>query len=206
MNLSRDELLEKLSIKMSENEAQQFVFGDNIAGYYEGWSRSYNKGDGYVIGKSSVISGHAAYINDKLLDRRDRDCSSVLYPYGFFTTWPDGENEALVLQRGSTAVTLKIKSKDKAMLGFRVVLNYDPSEVSLNNNIISLPVKGDDRWSPSEAVFSSKTPILITKEFTREIDLSNDLNRIGRTNILVETVEPSERLELNIVLGRESEA
>lgn len=70
MNLSRDELLEKLSIKMSENEAQQFVFGDNVAGYYEGWSRSYGRGNGYVLGKISIINGHAAYINDKLLVTR----------------------------------------------------------------------------------------------------------------------------------------
>lgn len=125
--LAPSELFEHLLIK--NHQQVPFVFGDNIDGYYEGYTHSFTLNK-YHHKCGWILGGFASFI-DKQINDKTRDISANIYPYGV-THYYDTDscnpcNDTLMIFSGTTSqqrcVALVVESEQAAILSISPQLN-----------------------------------------------------------------------------------
>jgi len=120
-------LFDTIGIRVAGGEQAQFIVGDNIAGYYEGYSHAFRKGDGYRMKAVTLFQGHAAFVNGGLLDRRRVARSDTIQPYGHRADY-GYTSESLLMHSGQYALSLRIDSEQAAELASLPLWSFDSSE------------------------------------------------------------------------------
>jgi glycogen debranching enzyme len=116
-----DAFFASMAIAVPPGQQSRYVAGDNLAGYFEGFTQSYGKGAGYVIKNESVFLGYASFINDEQNDRT-RSNEQVL-PYGHLVRYANGATEEMALLSKKQAIAIRVGSAVPAALSVRPMLN-----------------------------------------------------------------------------------
>lgn len=110
------DLFAAVAIDVPAGERAQYLYGDNVDGYYEGWTHSYTTASRYRHHEGYLFTYAAALVGGHVLDATSEATGTALYPYGARTTYPDGRWEELVPHSGERALTLRVHSDTAAKL------------------------------------------------------------------------------------------
>ena len=104
-----EEFYNDMGIELPPGKKEQFIVGDNISGYFEGYTHIFRKGLGYMMKNKVLLEGHASFKAGLLLNRSSEAMSDTVLPYGHLAQYP-GASEELMVHSGKNAVSLKVTS------------------------------------------------------------------------------------------------
>ena len=109
-----------MAITAAPGQQSRFVAGDNLAGYFEGFTHSYDKGEGYVEKSGTVFVNYASFVGGAQNDRT-RAIEQVL-PYGHRVRYDSGATEEMALLSKKHAIAMTVTSPAAAPLSIRPLL------------------------------------------------------------------------------------
>ncbi|HZX26710.1 MAG TPA: amylo-alpha-1,6-glucosidase [Telluria sp.] len=115
-----DQFFARMAVTAKPGQQRQWVAGDNIDGYFEGYSHSNERGAGYVMRKGTWLHNYVSYVGLHANDRA-RGAESVL-PYGHHVRYPNGAQETLAVLSHHHAIALRIDSRRPASLALQPTL------------------------------------------------------------------------------------
>lgn len=115
-----DAFFDAMAIAVAPGQQSQFVAGDNLDGYFEGYTQSYRRGEGYVTRNAPVFQGYASFVNAARNERTNS--SEQVLPYGHRVRYPNGATEEMALLSKKHAVALTVTSTTRAILAIRLLL------------------------------------------------------------------------------------
>ena len=115
-----DEFFDAMAIKAAPGREARFVAGDNVAGYFEGYTQTAAKGAGYVIRNEAVFKGYTSYAGTAAFARAGAD--ERVLPYGHRVRHANGATEEMALLSKQQAVALKVTALADARLAIRPML------------------------------------------------------------------------------------
>lgn len=114
-----DAFFESMAIRVAPGQESQFVVGDNIAGYFEGYTQTAARGAGYQIRNETVFSG---YRSSGAHDNRRAGAAEQVLPYGHRVRHADGATEEMALLSKQQAVAIRVTSAASAVLSVSALL------------------------------------------------------------------------------------
>lgn len=151
-----DAYFDAMAIRVAPGQQSQFVAGDNLSGYYEGYTQDGSKGAGYMIGKEPVFSGYASYAAGARNDRT-RGVEQVL-PYGHRVTWP-GMREEMALLSKQQAVAMTVSSQRGAILSIQPQLTQTGPVTRDGSTVIVAPGAGQTMY----AAVAANVPVTVNE-------------------------------------------
>jgi glycogen debranching enzyme len=115
-----DAFFDAMAISVRPGEQAQFVVGDNLAGYFDGMTQSYGKGQGYVTGNAARFVGYASFVDGALNDRTRSD--EQVLPYGHRVRYGAHATEEMALLSKQHALAMRVTSARAAVLGIATML------------------------------------------------------------------------------------
>ncbi len=112
-----DAFFDAMSISVAPGQQAQFVAGDNLAGYFEGYTQGGTRGAGYVIRNEPVFQGYASYLG-ATPNTRSRSHEQVL-PYGHRVRHANGATEEMALLAKQSAIAMQVSAAGTATLAIR---------------------------------------------------------------------------------------
>jgi glycogen debranching enzyme len=156
-----DTFFARMEIAARPGTAQRFVAGDNVAGYYEGYTHGDPRGAGYRIHDTVVLRGYAAYVDGVRLPRETAAARERVLPYGHRVAYPHGRGEELAMLSGRQAVALRVTSAAPAVLAIAPQLPWTPAERSvtrLGDAVIVAPLRPAAGPAPQYAALAADRP------------------------------------------------
>lgn len=108
--LGRVALFDALKIAIPAGESAQWVLGDNLDGYYEGWTHSYTTASRYRNKVGYLFAYFASLVDGALNDQSAGSTTSDLLPTGVRVQYGGGVWDELVVHSGQRALTLRVHS------------------------------------------------------------------------------------------------
>jgi glycogen debranching enzyme len=109
-----DAFFDAMAITAAAGQQSRFVVGDNVAGYFEGYTQSYGKGGGYITRDSALLIDYASYA-DAARNERLGAMEQVL-PYGRRVRFAGGVTEEMALLSKKRAFAITVSSNTAATL------------------------------------------------------------------------------------------
>ncbi len=106
-----------IAITVSPGQKRQFLVGDNIAGYFEGYTHDYRQGGGYLMKDTALFTGYATFASGRLNNREAGDALESVLPRGNRVKYPGGISEDMVVHSGKYAVSICEHSARPQILG-----------------------------------------------------------------------------------------
>lgn len=107
MNL--DAIFEEMAIHIPRGQSAQYFYGDNLSGYYEGFTYRTAAGAGYLVRDRAIFRDLFSRCGN-LVNKREEATGAVIYPHAIRHIFPAGQIEELMLLSGQSAVALRVKS------------------------------------------------------------------------------------------------
>lgn len=112
-----DAFFDAMAIRVAPGQQRQFVIGDNVAGYFEGYTQGYARGEGYVTRSTALFHTYASYSGAALNDRSRSD--EQVLPYGHRVRYPNGVTEDMALLSKKHAIAMQVASPHAALLALQ---------------------------------------------------------------------------------------
>jgi glycogen debranching enzyme len=106
-----------IAITVMPGQKRQFLVGDNIAGYFEGYTHDYHHGGGYLMKDTTLFAGYATFADGTLNNRDAGDSVESVLPRGNRVDYHDGISEEMVVHSGKYAVSIAEHSSKPQILG-----------------------------------------------------------------------------------------
>lgn len=163
-----DTFFNDVAIIIEKGEKKQFVFGDNLAGYFEGYTHSYKKGMGYTIKKTATFSDFVSFSNNKINNKLEASYAK-LFPYSIKNAYNDKIWDSLSLLSKKNSVYVAVRSDNADILSLLPVLllKRDAVDLEIQDNLIVIIPKKENPDSPSYIAISSAIPFAC-EELTKE--------------------------------------
>jgi glycogen debranching enzyme len=130
MQIDRDQLFEQLAIAVKRGQEAQYFYGDNLEGYFEGFTHGYGKGTGYILSRRALYRDFLSWCGERLNDRAVAE-GATLYPYGArHQHGPSWWDEFMLLRRRK-AVALRVYSRRPQSLALAPLLELRRDEVAV---------------------------------------------------------------------------
>lgn len=130
MQLDQQQLFEQMAIPVRRGQAAQYFFGDNLEGYYEGFTHRYAQGAGYVLHRRPLFRDFLSWCGDRMNDREAAE-GAVLYPYGIRHNHGPSWWDELMLLRRRRAVALRVFSRRPQTLALAPLLDVPREKMSI---------------------------------------------------------------------------
>jgi len=111
-----DALFDAMAISVPAGQQSRYVVGDNLTGYFEGFTHASARGAGYMIGNESVFLGYQSGAHARAA------AAEQVLPYGHRTTYPDGATEEMALLSKQRAIAIRIGGNGAAPLTVKPLL------------------------------------------------------------------------------------
>ncbi|QGX38461.1 glycogen debranching protein [Permianibacter aggregans] len=126
---------QQIAIEVEGGAVEQFLVGDNLTGYYEGFTGRYRQGDGYRIRQTTLFDGFACWRNGQLLQREHAE-KEIIFPFGH-QAQHKGVRESLLMHAGRQALSLRIESDEPALLSLQPLWRMDkPFRITQRDGLI----------------------------------------------------------------------
>jgi glycogen debranching enzyme len=132
-----------MEVTLAPGQQRQWTAGDNVDGYFEAWSHSYDKGAGYVTRGGNWIKNYVTYAGNRANDRTGGR-ESVL-PYGHRVSYPGGAVEEMAVLSHHHALAFRVGARATALLAVQPTLTPDATQAA---RVL------DERTNEREAVVS----------------------------------------------------
>jgi glycogen debranching enzyme len=130
-----DAFFQAMAIDVAPGRQARFVAGDNVAGYFEGYTQHHARGAGYVIKHEAVFQGYTSF-EGATANARAGAAEQVL-PYGHRVRHAGGATEEMALLSKQQAIALRVDSAAAARLGIRPMLTQTGA-VTDDGNVVTL--------------------------------------------------------------------
>lgn len=153
--MEMEQFFEKTAIRVSGKKNEQYFYGDNLSGFYEGVTFKSEEGSGYLVGDRAIYRDFVSKSSTNV-NRREEATRATIFPYGIQHQYKGGPKETFMLLTGQSAVALKITTERPQVLSLFPLLDFEgkmPS-ISISKNVT---VFADESKSEYVAV-SSSTP------------------------------------------------
>ena len=155
-----DAFLDTMAIAVTPGQHSRFVAGDNVAGYYEGYTQASDRGVGYMIRDEAVFQGYASFVN-RAPNQRFMSGEQVL-PYGHHVRHTSGATETFALLSKQQAVALRVTAPSAGVLAIRPLLKAAGARSQHDGTLTIAPGKGQTL----HAAISANAPVTIADDFT----------------------------------------
>jgi glycogen debranching enzyme len=157
-----DQMFKDLAIEVKAPKVMQFFYGDNISGYYEGYTHAFKRGAGYKMKTTPVYMDFAAWNGTNLLIRKQAQLTRVM-PYGVRTIYDGGTWDEFSLYQHDYALSVRVHSDAKAKLSLMPVFALQESGTVITNidGLLVLGPKKESKNSdyPTFVAIGSATPV-----------------------------------------------
>lgn len=124
-----------MAIVVAPGQQSHYVAGDNVAGYFDGRTQSYDKGEGYVTREGVLFQSYATLVNGRQNDRSNS--REQVLPYGHRVSYANGVVEDMALLSKKAAIAMRVSSDSAALLAIRPLLKTH-SMVSQQDGVVVL--------------------------------------------------------------------
>jgi len=159
-----------IKITVMPGQKRQFLVGDNIAGYFEGYTHDFHKGGGYLMKDTTLFAGYATFAAGKLNDREGGDLLESVLPRGNLVKYADGHSEEMVVHSGKYAVSIAEHSTQSQILGVLPFLRCSLDSVEFKQLGRALVI------SPKTVMTNSSYPQYMALCADKSFTLSTTLN------------------------------
>lgn len=135
-----DAFFDAMAIEAAPGRQARFVAGDNLAGYFEGFTHSHEAGAGYVVKSGTVFHNYVSVV-DGARNERATGREQVL-PFGHRVRYANGSLEELALLSKKHALALRLTSERPAMLGLKPLLRTAGALTFSDGVVIVAPGNG----------------------------------------------------------------
>jgi len=135
-----DAFFDAMAIEAAPGQQSRFVAGDNLAGYFEGFTHDYERGAGYVFKSGTVFGNYMSYV-DGVQNERAGGREEVL-PFGHRVAYANGSAEELVLLSKKHALALRVSSAKPARLALKPLLKTAGAVSFKDSVVIVAPGQG----------------------------------------------------------------
>jgi glycogen debranching enzyme len=135
-----ERFFDDMAITVPRGQQSRFVAGDNIDGYFEGYTHSYGQGEGYVFKSGTILRDYATFTGSARNERGEAE--EQVLPYGRRLRFKDGSGEEMALLSKSRAVAIRVTSPRPALLGVRPELKTAAAVTPRGNAIVVAPGPG----------------------------------------------------------------
>ena len=174
-----DALFDAMAIKVAPGRQAQFVAGDNLAGYFEGYTQHHARGAGYLIRDEAVFKGYTS-LQAGVAQPRAGSAEQVL-PYGHQVRHANGVRESMALLSKQQALALSVESPKRARLAIRPMLTQS-GPVTRRANVVSIAP------GPGQTLFAA---LAANQPFTFDSDLTVHATAPNRALLVVAAFAPS---------------
>ena len=115
-----DAYFDAMAIAVKPGEQRQFVVGDNLAGYFEGYTQSGTRGQGYQMKQATVLRNYASFVDGRLNERGDSQ--EQVLPYGHRVRYASGATEEMALLSKQYALAMRVTAPSAAELAIAPLL------------------------------------------------------------------------------------
>ncbi len=169
------------AITIESGSREQYVFGDNISGYWEGISHSYRRANGYQIAESVVLADIAAAANGSLVNRRIAAEQAVLRPGEIIHEYP-GFSEGLYLLGGEHSMALTLESTGEPAYmsffpAFKTSLNR--YQIRIEEGVFLLVPSRTSADYPAVIAVSSSVPMQMAENLAASFGRVTDGGRVS---------------------------
>ena len=130
-----DAFFDAMAIAVAPGRQAQFVAGDNMAGYFEGYTQHHARGAGYVIKNEPVFQGYTSFAG-ATLNRRAGSFEQVL-PYGHRVRHASGVTEHMALLSKQQALAMMVTSRKATHLAIAPMLKQS-GVVTRGANVVTI--------------------------------------------------------------------
>jgi glycogen debranching enzyme len=109
-----DAFFDQMAIAVPAGQQSRFVAGDNLAGYFEGYTHSFQQGEGYVFKSGTIFQDYATFADGAKNDRARAE--EQVLPYGHRLRFPDGATEEMAVLSRQQALAITVTSGRAATL------------------------------------------------------------------------------------------
>ncbi|WP_056341537.1 amylo-alpha-1,6-glucosidase [Massilia sp. Leaf139] len=139
-----DAFFDAMAIEAAPGQQSRFVAGDNLAGYFEGFTHSHERGAGYVLKSGTVFHNYVSSV-DGVANARAGGREQVL-PFGHRVAYANGSVEELALLSKRHALALRVGSARPARLGLKPLLITAGAVTQRDGVVIVAPGKGATQY------------------------------------------------------------
>ncbi|HEY5798711.1 MAG TPA: amylo-alpha-1,6-glucosidase, partial [Burkholderiaceae bacterium] len=111
-----------MALAVPNGVQRQFVAGDNVAGYFEGYTHSYTRGAGYVFDGGARLMNYMTYADARRNERTGTGAQETVLPFGHRVLYRGGRGEAMALLSGEQAIAFEASSSAPAQLAISPLL------------------------------------------------------------------------------------
>jgi glycogen debranching enzyme len=133
-----------MAIRVAPGQQAQFVVGDNIAGYFEGYTQAGARGAGYQIRDEKVLNG---YRSSALHDNVRAGAQEEVLPYGHRVRHADGATEEMALLSKQQAIAIRVTSPKNARLSVAALLPPTGPATRLGEVLVLAPAPGKHMYT-----------------------------------------------------------
>jgi len=135
-----DAFFDAMAIHAQPGQQARFVAGDNLAGYFDAFTHSYDKGEGYVFKSGTVFHNYMSFAGGVQNDRTS--ASEEVLPWGHRVRYANGAREELALLSKRHALALRVSSPKQAVLALRALTKTAGAVTQADGIVTVAPGKG----------------------------------------------------------------
>ncbi len=139
-----DAFFDAMAIRVAPGQQKRFVVGDNVAGYFEGYTQGYARGEGYVRKDGVQFRTYASYSGGALNDRAN-SLEDVL-PYGHRVRHANGATEEMALLAKRHALAFSVAAPSNALLALKPHLKAAGAVRREGDALVVAPADGTGQY------------------------------------------------------------
>jgi hypothetical protein len=155
MQLDAQQLFDQMAIHLRRGQVAQYFFGDNLEGFYEGFTHRYAQGAGYLLHRRPLFRDFLSWCGDRLNDREVAE-GAVILPYGVRHNHGPSWWDELMLLRRRRAVALRVYSRRPQTLALAPLLDVPREKMTVYPDAGGIILKHEDL--PLHAAVASSQP------------------------------------------------
>lgn len=155
MSMTSEALFEDLAIRVRGGESAQYFYGDNLKGFYEGFTNRTAQGAGYLVRDRAIYRDMVSRCGVSLL-RREEAVEAVIYPHCIRHVYESLRSEEFTLLSGQNAVALRVTSAKAAVMSISPLLDIpaDRASIRCGKKVTLIQNRGADEF----VAIASATP------------------------------------------------
>lgn len=183
-------LFEQLAIQIKRGQIAQYFYGDNLEGFYEGFTHRYAAGAGYVLRRRPLFRDFLSWCGERLNERESAEGAQIL-PYGVRHNHGPSWWDELMLLRRRKAVALRVYSRRPQSLALAPMLDAPREKMKV------YPDEG------GIVIHHADLPLHVAVASSQPFRHDGATERNGYFAPIFRTTQPETEFTLYVAFGRE---
>lgn len=192
MQVDQTQLFDKMAIPVRRGQVAQYFYGDNLEGFFEGFTHRYAQGAGYMLHRRPLFRDFLSWCGDRLNDREAAE-GAVIQPFGVRHHHGPSWWDELMLLRKRRALALRVYSRRPQSLALAPLLDVPREEMTV------YPGEG------GVILKHGKLPLHVAVASSQPFRHDGTTERKGFFAPIFRTAQPEQEFTLYVGFGRDPE-